>query len=846
MFKFIATFSPALAVMYNLWSISLRLSFIHSHYAFNNSANICFLVFDIISDFIIYFELFLQVKQWRNKKRKVIPSNSLSQLSDDDCSSTFHDVLFRLQLQQSVNINKTNEEEATTNEEVSSIKTQMENLYLIVIVLSVLPFDYIWNIAFSSQNILYRLNRLIFVLLKTHKIYSNILSYLKAMRYIMNSGIQRAITLFITIAVVGHLFACVWLYVATESCLRGQQNWAELNRPILFSIHYKSHSEVNNKETSSAGIVLHQSWGYCYLRSFYWAIITIITTGYGDIVATNSYETYVAIVTMYIGFILCTFSIANLTLLFLNLDQSSTDYQVKMEALKTYMCKHRSLKNKLKHRILAIHEYQFETFKGMKEQDILNELPTTLKQKISNHISRTLLKRMFGCLLNSSNGGDNYAFLNSLVLSLESMVFAPQDVIVEYNSYYKKLFLISKGVAQMYQMDSENGNKIKVVKLIGNTTENDENEEEETQVLNNCDHCIGLISLTSQSSKSIHQIEAKTYLEAFKLEKLDYLESCRLHLSLSQYQTMEQNVAMIHSTQLKLFGKMSGGVNDEREKIIKNKVQWWRKHLLPKSLFRKCWSLFLCFGWIYYCFSTPLWLSCAYPFIKVQNSSLKSILLSVSYMIDICFIIDLLLRFTFFYFENNCGETIRDPEKIRNKFMQEMRKGHNSTFKSINHNSLKCEFLMNFPFDLTCIIIGSKYCAICRGFKVFRVLFSYQYLFQNMKYHMGGSSGDHHFKLIFSFSSKLKLGFSFFSVSMKRFLKLNLALMLLCHWVACLFILVGRISQSDDIDSWIESDETDERFYFKATSQYEISPTLYLRSIYWALVGMSTGMREIV
>jgi hypothetical protein len=228
---------------------------------------------------------------------------------------------------------------------------------------------------------------------------------------------------------------------------------------------------------------------------------------------------------------------------------------------------------------------------------------------------------------------------------------------------------------------------------------------------------------------------------------------------------------------------------------------------------------------VFYVISTPLWLACSYP-PKYSGGYLERNLfsLTLSYIIDLMFLLDMILRYRFYYFEKN-GRTILDPELIKLKFKEGL--------------PLKYEILMSVPWDVIAVFIGDEYCALFRCFRVLR-LFNVKPLFQNMKINMNGQTSSCKLGMI-----KLKI-----STALRRFLKLNIALLLLCHWVGCLFIFVGRVSQfsSDDFGngndetggSWIESDESDERFYLKSYGT-SMSWTLYLRAIYWALVGMSTG-----
>lgn len=70
-----------------------------------------------------------------------------------------------------------------------------------------------------------------------------------------------------------HYFACCWYFVGMFAYKRNEPAWVDV-------IWADGHGDDDN-------------WVH-YTYAFYWAIVTLFTTGYGDITATNIYEQFSA------------------------------------------------------------------------------------------------------------------------------------------------------------------------------------------------------------------------------------------------------------------------------------------------------------------------------------------------------------------------------------------------------------------------------------------------------------------------------------------------------------------------------------------------------------------------
>ena len=80
-------------------------------------------------------------------------------------------------------------------------------------------------------------------------------------------------------------------------------------------------------------------------------------------------ETVCCVVSMYIGVIITTCAIANLQLLMTNMDAAQTEFQNKMERIKTYM-RYRVVPVRLQDRIISFYDYQWELLRGADETKV--------------------------------------------------------------------------------------------------------------------------------------------------------------------------------------------------------------------------------------------------------------------------------------------------------------------------------------------------------------------------------------------------------------------------------------------------------------------------------------------
>lgn len=108
-----------------------------------------------------------------------------------------------------------------------------------------------------------------------------------------------------------HSVACVWYFLGCRASICHKGSWVDAT-PLL------------NKTTSHS---VH------YGTSYYWAVTTMTTVGYGDITPTNLAEMIYSIVVMVLGKLLFGFILGTVASTLANLDIQRVIYEEKLKAL---------------------------------------------------------------------------------------------------------------------------------------------------------------------------------------------------------------------------------------------------------------------------------------------------------------------------------------------------------------------------------------------------------------------------------------------------------------------------------------------------------------------------------
>lgn len=166
---------------------------------------------------------------------------------------------------------------------------------------------------------------------------------------------MRACRLMIITIILSHTLACGWFFchiIAADDAFswwdkycgykEAYEEWAAGLDDIQMAM-----SQAEQRDAALPGMPPlcntdgGFSVGFTYLVSLYWAVTTLTTMGYGDIVATSEIEYMYATVVMLMGVSFYAYIASNVSIVLSNMDEAGSEYRENMDRLSEFMSRKR-------------------------------------------------------------------------------------------------------------------------------------------------------------------------------------------------------------------------------------------------------------------------------------------------------------------------------------------------------------------------------------------------------------------------------------------------------------------------------------------------------------------------
>jgi len=628
-------------------------------------------VLDLMCIIICLARVFI-LNQSKRKHNKIVPDSTILENKnkvdddDDDDDDDERPVSPKIKRNQSLRV---------FNDSMTTIPDYEVATFLI----SLVPLDMFVYYIGLSWAVLFRLNRLV-RLLRLPFLVRDLALFVSMLKYLPPLKVRMIVYLFFVLAFFAHFYGCMFYFIAVQETRDSSTNKTWGYSDGLWDI--KDDGKIEYLESES----------HRYARSLYWAIVTLLTVGFGDITPekSSSVEMTFTIVTMYTGALVSCAIVGCIVHAFSSGDTTAAMCRQRREGVSTYM-RTRGLPMNLQRCILEYFTNLERKLKGFDKNKIEKSIPDPLHIQMRRSIMEGLLKSMDSLkILNGIRGsgstgcrGMSLMFVSLLferedsltrsrsslththththihtshttgqelakvlqneiaeALMQDSQVFSPDQIIKAKGDTIVGLYVLADGIANVCEEDN---------KILARLGQGDVIEEEAVwhQVL-------GESGFTVQ-----HTVRARTYCTIYVLDAERFEQCLRQHLFPRQIKLLETEVTKHFAFVMKMKQLLSHMVDKVRvsTSATRSNNLWCDQG----SSFRALWDILLCLCLIVQTVLFPLQLLYVFE-ISWPSTRLVNIHIAVL-LTDIVFAIDIVLNAIYFTFTHE-GVVVSDPSSI--------------------------------------------------------------------------------------------------------------------------------------------------------------------------------------
>ncbi|KAJ1511876.1 hypothetical protein HMI56_004828 [Coelomomyces lativittatus] len=230
----------------------------------------------------------------------------------------------------------------------------------------------------------------------------------------------------IYIILLTHWCACIWYFIACDGSTCAPSSWA---------VKWYTGEELRSPSTM-------------YIGALYWTVMTMTTTGYGDIHAVNEKEQLFSIFCMIMGVFLYGYIGGTISSTLSNADSRRVNYAQKVNAIKQYM-KNLSLSLETQTKVLDWYEYIWVRNKGIDVVNVFNDLPTTFRAEVALIMNESILEKapMFK--------ERSIGFKRMLVLAMRITFFTSNTFVRHRGEKEREMFFVVQGRVDLLDNDDK-------------------------------------------------------------------------------------------------------------------------------------------------------------------------------------------------------------------------------------------------------------------------------------------------------------------------------------------------------------------------------------------------------
>mmetsp|Transcript_15977 Transcript_15977/g.20456 ORF Transcript_15977/g.20456 Transcript_15977/m.20456 type:complete len:626 (-) Transcript_15977:304-2181(-) len=187
-----------------------------------------------------------------------------------------------------------------------------------------------------------------------------------------------------------------------------------------------------------------------YIASFYWAVMTLTTVGYGDVNTATDGERIALSIFMLTGAILYAYIVAAVCGIFTNLNASKSEFYQQMDELNEYV-KREGIPADLSRRLRNYFIYADSKRQSEQFKSLIQKMSPSLQEEVSSFHNRVWVEQVPFVKLAPKSEHDEFIISLSVMVQIE--VFPPLEVLVRPNAIIDRLYIIARGIVLLHITD---------------------------------------------------------------------------------------------------------------------------------------------------------------------------------------------------------------------------------------------------------------------------------------------------------------------------------------------------------------------------------------------------------
>ncbi|XP_022726095.1 potassium channel SKOR-like isoform X5 [Durio zibethinus] len=217
-----------------------------------------------------------------------------------------------------------------------------------------------------------------------------------------------------------HAAGCIFYYLAT-TVPPSKEGYTWIGSLQMGEYHYSNFREID-------------FWKR-YIVSLYFAIVTMVTVGYGDVHAVNVREMIFVMIYVSFDMILGAYLLGNMAALIVK-GSKTERFRDKMTDLIKYMNRN-NLEKQISKEIKGHLKLQYD--RSYTEATVLQDIPASIRTKISQKLYEPFIKEV------SLFKGCSTGFIKQIAIKVHEEFFLPGEVIIEQGNVVDQLYIVCHG-----------------------------------------------------------------------------------------------------------------------------------------------------------------------------------------------------------------------------------------------------------------------------------------------------------------------------------------------------------------------------------------------------------------